>query len=229
MEDAVMWKAIGALALAGAMVMPACAEDKDAKSSIMARLDSQKISLDFKDTGMDEVIDFLHEVTQINFVLSKTVQERVRNGELKVDVKLTDMGLRPALKLMLEMHDLTAVVHNGVLLVQTKEERGSEAKMEILDVKDLLMRIEDFPGPGLELSAGEDGGPTSVLTPPDDTDAFSSPDTLVDIIRNATGGDATWGRDMVSITVQNGLLIIVHNPEVVKEVRDLVIALRQFK
>jgi len=224
-----MWKMFGTLALAGAMALPARADDRDARSSILARLESQKISLDFRDAGLDEVMDFLHEVTGINIVLSKAVQDRVRGGELKVDVKLTDMQLRPALKLMLQMHDLTAVVQKGVLLIQSKEERESEAKMEILDVKDLLMRIEDFPGPGLELAAGDDGGPTSILTPPEETDAFSSPDSLVDIIRNATGGDAVWGRDMVSLAIQNGMLIIVHNPEVVKEVRDLVIALRQFK
>ena len=51
----------------------------------------------------------------------------------------------------------------------------------------------------------------------------------LEFIRNATGGDTTWGKDGVSISIENGLLIVVHNPEVQKEVQQLILSLRQYK
>ena len=225
-----MKRSIGAVFLAGALFAPAWADDADeTKEKILSRLESTKISLDFKDTGIDEVIDFLHEVTQINFVLSKDVREKAKNGELKVDVKLSEMQLKAALRLMLEMHDLTAVYKNGVLLIETKEERGGEIEMKMYDVKDLMMKIEDFPAPTIELKSSEEA-PIGITIGPDDSGhPFTSVDSLVAIIRNATGGDTTWGKDGVSVDIQNGLLIVDHNPEVQKEVQQLILSLRQFK
>jgi len=223
------WR-IGVMFLAGALFAPAWADDADdTKAKILNRLENTKISLDFKDTNLDEVIDFLHEVTNINFVLSKDVREKCKNGELKVDVKLADMPLKSALKLMLEMHDLTVVFRSGVLLVETKEERGGEVEMKMYDVKDLMMKIEDFPAPVIELES-TDEAPIGISIGPDDGGhPFTSVDSLVNIIRNATGGDSTWGKDGVSVDIQNGLLIVVHNPEVQKEVQQLILSLRQFK
>lgn len=225
---------IGAMLLAGALALPAWAGDVDeTKSKIVNRLENTKISLDFKDTNLEEVIDFLHEVTDINFVLSKEVREKAKGGELKVDVKLADMQLKAALKLMLEMHDLTAVYKNGVLVIESMDERGKEVEMKMYDVRDLMMKIEDFPAPTIELgtSEGDAGTPIGITIEPYDSGAhpFESKDELVNIIRNATGGDSTWGKDGVSIAISNGLLVVVQSGEIHKEIQDLIVSLRQFK
>ncbi|MCE9583155.1 MAG: hypothetical protein K8T20_11745 [Planctomycetes bacterium] len=226
-----MIRKISAMLLAGALSMPVWADDaEETKSKILNRLENTKISLDFKDTALDEVVDFLHEVTQINFVLSKAVREKTKAGELKVDVKLADMQLKSALKLVLELNDLTLVFKNGVLLIETKEERGSEIEMKMFDVKDLMMKIEDFAAPTIELKESTDSvGPSIDIGPEPTGHPFESKEKLVEIIRAATGGDSTWGKDGVSIAIENGLLIVAHNPEVQKEVEQLILSLRQFK
>lgn len=219
-------------ALFAALALPVRADDvDDTKREIMNKLETTKISLDFKDTNLSEVIDFLHEVTGINFVLSKSVQEKARSGELKVDIKLEDLPLRTALKLLLNLNDLTLVYKKGVLMVETKEERGSELDMKLYDVKDLLMKIRDFPGPSLELASGEgETGPTTGIVEPDEsTHPFDDPEALVNIIRNATGGDSVWGKDGVSIAISNGLLVVVHSAAIHKEIQELIVSLRQFK
>ncbi|KAF0245671.1 MAG: hypothetical protein FD180_1391 [Planctomycetota bacterium] len=219
-------------ALFMALALPVRADDADdTKAGIMTKLETTKISLDFKDTNLSEVIDFLHEVTGINFVLSKTVLEKARGGELKVDIKLEDLPLRTALKLLLELNDLALVYRKGVLMVETKEERGSELDMKMYDVKDLLMKIRDFPGPSLELSSGEgDAGPTTGIVEPDEgAHPFDDPESLVNIIRNATGGDSTWGKDGVTIGISNGLLVVVQSASIHREIQELIVALRQFK
>lgn len=220
-------------ALLGIFALPVCAEDPDGpKTEILNKLETTKISLDFKDTNLSEVIDFLHEVTGINFVLSKNVQDKARSGELKVDIKLDDLPLRTALKLLLNLNDLTLVYKKGVLMVETKEERGSELSMKMFDVKDLLMKIRDFPGPSLELKSGGDSSsaPTTGITEPEDSaHPFDDPESLVNIIRNATGGDSVWGKDGVSIAISNGLLVVVQSGEVLKEIQQLIVSLRQFK
>lgn len=227
-----MIRRLAVVALLAAFALPARADDPDqTKKEILNKLEVTKISLDFNDASLEEVIDFLHEVTGINFVMSKAVQEKARGGELKVDIKLEELPLRTALKLMLEMHDLTLVYRKGVLMVETKEERGSELDMKMYDVKDLLMKIRDFAGPTLELSSGESGSePTTGLVEPEDGEhPFDDPESLVNIIRNATGGDATWSKDGVSIAINNGLLIVVQSDDIQKEVQQLIVALRQFK
>lgn len=223
---------IGAVLLAGALALPGWAEDTDeTKSKILNRLETTKISLDFKDTNLAEVIDFLHEVTGINFVLSKEVREKAKAGELKVDVKLTDLPLKSALKLVLDMNGLTAVYRNGVLVIETKEERGKDVEMKMYDIRDLMMKIEDFPAPTIELRETEsDSLVVGIVVMPEPTShPFESSDQLVEIIRNATGGDSVWGRDGVSIDIQNGLLIVAQNAEVQKEIEQLIVSLRQFK
>lgn len=227
-----MIRKLAVAVLLGAFALPARAEDVDnSKKEILGKLESTKISLDFNDAALEEVIDFLHEVTGINFVMSKTVQEKSRGGELKVDIRLDELPLRTALKLMLDMHDLTLIYRKGVLVVVTKEEHGAELDMRMYDVKDLLMKIRDFPGPGLELSSGEEGSsPTTGLIEPEDGEhPFDDPESLVNIIRNATGGDSVWSKDGASITISNGLLIVVQSQEVQKEVQELIVSLRQFK
>ncbi len=223
---------VATAALFVALALPVRADEVDEKKrEIMNKLETTKISLDFKDTNLSEVIDFLHEVTGINFVLSKSVQEKARSGELKVDIKLEDLPLRTALKLLLNLQDLTLVYKKGVLMVETKEERGSEMDMQLYDVKDLLMKIRDFPGPSLELAAGEgEAGPTTgIIEPEDSAHPFDDPESLVNIIRNATGGDSTWGKDGVSIAISNGLLVVVQSSEIHKEIQALIVSLRQFK
>jgi hypothetical protein len=123
------------------------------------------------------------------------------------------------------------VYKKGVLMVETKEERGSEMDMQLYDVKDLLMKIRDFPGPSLELAAGEgEAGPTTgIIEPEEGAHPFDDPESLVNIIRNATGGDSTWGKDGVSIAISNGLLVVVQSSEIHKEIQALIVSLRQFK
>lgn len=227
-----MIRRLAAVALLGALALPARAEDPDAvKAEVLNKLENTKISLDFKDTALNEVVDFLHEVTGINFVLSKAVQEKSKGGELKVDIKLEELPLRTALRLMLDLQDLTLVYRKGVLMVETKEERGAEVEMKMYDVKDLLMKIRDFAGPSLELSSGEGGDtPTTGLVEPSESEhPFDDPESLVSIIRNATGGDSTWSKDGASIAISNGLLVVVQSESVQKEIQDLIVSLRQFK
>jgi type II secretory pathway component GspD/PulD (secretin) len=218
-------------AFVAAFALQLQAEEPDrVKHEIMNKLESTKISLDFRDTSLDEVMDFLHEVTGINFVMSKNVLEKVRGGEIKINIQLNEITLKTALRLMLDLQDLTLVYQKGVLIVETKEDHGAQVKMRMYDVKDLLMKINDFPGPQLELSSGEEGdSPTTGFIPEETERPFDDPESLVQIIRNATGGDATWSKDNASIAISSGLLIVVQSDDVQKEVAQLITSLRQFK
>jgi type II secretory pathway component GspD/PulD (secretin) len=218
-----------AFLICAAPAFPARGEE-DQKAKVMGILETTEISLDFKGAPLDEVLDFLHEVTKVNFVLSKGVLEKVKGGELKVDIKLENMQVRKAIRVMLGLHDLVAVYRSGAIVVETKDERASEVEMKMFDVRDLMMRIRDFPGPSLDLAQDQSGAPTVGIAEPDDeTRALEDPDTLVEILRNATGGDAVWGLDGVSIEVSNGMLIVSHNPEVLQQLQELIVSLRQFK
>ncbi len=223
--------AVLALALAG----PACAQfddsmgDDEKRAEIMSKLRSMKVSLDFRETPLQDVIDFIREMTGINFVIDQKIYEEVEPANLTITIKVDDLELRSALKLMLQMRGLTAVYRDGVLLIVTKKSQEENVFMRIYDVRDLLQPIRDFPGPEISLAPpDEEGGVGTSVFQADETSGAITTDFIVDTIKRSTGG-STWDSDKCSIQVSNGLLIVVQSREVHTEVDRLINLLRQYK
>ncbi len=205
--------------------------DADKRAEIMSKLRTMKVSLDFRDTPLQDVIDFIREMTGINFVIDQKVYEETEADKLTITIKVDDLELRSALKLMLQMRGLTAVFRDGVLLIVTQKSQEENVFMKIYDVRDLLQPVRDFPGPNISLAQGEDGATSGI-----DTSAFNTPesntaittDFIVDTIKKSCGG-STWDSDKCSIQISNGMLIVVQSRDVHEEVNRLIDQLRQFK
>lgn len=224
--------AVLALSLSGyAWAQSSDLGDADKRAEILSKLRTMKVSLDFRDTPLQDVIDFIREMTGINFVIDQKVYEETEADKLTITIKVDDLELRSALKLMLQMRGLTAVYRDGVLLIVSQKSQEENVFMKIYDVRDLLQPVRDFAGPNISLATGEDGSPQGIdsaaFNTPENNTAMN-PDFIVDTIKKACGG-STWDSDKCSIQISNGMLIVVQSRAVQDEVNGLIDQLRQYK
>ncbi len=203
------------------------AGDDPLRDEIVSKLNNTKVSLDFRETQLSDVIDFIREMTGINIVIDPQVNE-LDPEKLKITVRVDDLQLGATLRLVLGLRDLTAVYRDGVLLVVTKASLGEEVYTQIYDVHDLLQPITDFVGPVIELNTGgeSEGGadPGSFIIEP--ANPPPSPSRLVEMVQDACGAE-NWGSDKVSIQVTNGVMIVSQSRAVHREIGAFLNRLRE--
>ncbi|MCU0723497.1 MAG: hypothetical protein MUC63_07770 [Planctomycetes bacterium] len=91
--------------------------EKDA--AVLKILRSKAVSMDFMDTPLDAVVGFLREVAGINLVL--TGRARAVAAETAVTLRLEELRLDLALRVVLSPSNLLYRVANGVLLVDVRD------------------------------------------------------------------------------------------------------------
>jgi len=192
-----------------------------AKSEYEGKLNNIKVTLDFQNAPIDQVVDYLREISGMNIF----VDTKVRDKNLVVSLKVTEISLRSIFGLILKPHNCDILFKDGVLQLMTKEDVADKTmKMEIYDCRDILYPITNFPGIDLDLNANGPG----VVIQPDAGDAGSEI-PIEEMVRAHTGG-RSWEENQKAVCkMQNGLLVIKNTPEVHKQVRRLLDLLRANK
>jgi type II secretory pathway component GspD/PulD (secretin) len=193
-------------------------------------LKSRKVTLNFPETPFAEVISFLQDITGLNITVSPAVDQE----EVTVSLRLRDIPLEDALKIILEQTQLAMAFKNETLMITPPDEARGEYDLEIYDVQDLLSRIPDFPGDRIRL-AGDNGGggggggggagSFSFDTAEEDEGVVLDPDQLETIITNAVGED-NWD-DPASIEIHKGQIIVNQTRELHAQVREVLKNLRR--
>lgn len=191
-------------------------------------LNALKVSLEFTNAPLPEVLDSLRQVSGIDFVIDPNVQARFPADSLAITIKVKDLPLRSALRLVLGSKNLTAVYRHGVLLVVTRDEAEQHVVLRYYDVRDLLMKIEDSAGPAIELvPPGQKTGGIRIEIEPEKSPRIP-PEFMVDLIQKSCGA-TSWTQPKASIKLQNGLLIVNQTPRVHAEIAELIGLLRQYR
>ncbi|MBV8879676.1 MAG: hypothetical protein JO332_06930 [Planctomycetaceae bacterium] len=208
---------IAALALCGSA---AFAQD-NVKAEYEGKLNNIKVTLDFQNAPIDQVVDYLREISGLNIF----VDGKVRDKNLVVSLKVTEISLRSIFGLILKPHNCDILFKDGVLQLMTKEDVADKTmKMEIYDCRDILYPVTNFPGIDLDLNAN---GPGVVVTP--DMGDTGSEIPIEEMVRSHTGGRSWEENPKAVVKMQNGLLVIKNTPEVHKQVRRLLDLLRANK
>ena len=130
--------------LAGTMLLGA---QDSRKSEYESKLKNLKLSLDFKEAPLDQVVDYLREIADINILADAKVREK----NLVVSIKITELTLHSVLKLMLQPHGCDVMYREGVLMLMTKDDIADKTmKMELYDCRDILHPVQNFPGVDIE-------------------------------------------------------------------------------
>ncbi|MBX3469910.1 MAG: hypothetical protein KF878_23795 [Planctomycetes bacterium] len=183
---------------------------------ISRRLESQQITLNFEQQAFGEAIDFLRDITGLNYVLTSDAQELVENENVTVSLRLRNITLKNALSLILASHDsLTYRIEAGVIKIGTKSDQEEELHLVFYDVTEIVSSPPDFPAPelGLNLARGGGGGGAGgaaggVLSFGNDDEESGGggldADKLVEIIEEKLGEDDSAG----SVEFSAGILIV---------------------
>ncbi|KAF0244697.1 MAG: hypothetical protein FD180_2289 [Planctomycetota bacterium] len=227
-------KMVVAALLACAAISRADGPKLEAKSEedrkTIAMLETLKVSLNFTDAPLSEVVDFFREVTSVNILVSKGVKDG--GDDHLVTLKVDELKATDCLALITKMVDLSYTVEEGVVMIVTAEETKKNTYLELYDVRDLLMHLRDFKAPEISLSSGAgeaDGIGVEIAASEDSGSTLDDPSVLVELIKNHTCGTSWTDNPKASCEIQNGILIIVQTKEGHEQVSTLVEKLRQYK
>jgi len=209
--------------LAAALVLalsPAARAQDDANKTLESRLRSLRLDVDFKDFSVAQVADFIREVADINIVVDPAAE--VEKHVLTLKAK--GVTIRAILNLLLKPYKIGYSVEDGVLRILPESKLKAKVEFVIIDVRDLLHPIRDFPG--VEITLVDAGG--SAFSPTD-SDAARAEFPIIELVKAHTGAKTWEENERASINLQNGLLFVRQTAEVIAQVRRVVGYLRQYK
>ncbi len=184
-----------------------------------------KTTFDFEDLPLPEVMKQLSDKHNINIVIA--MDTRIAK-DTRVTLKVRDVSLRNALKVMLEFHPtgLSHIVADEVLKIMPREELEAQGATRIYPVQDLVGQSEDFESLIQAIqqsvargtwSAGQPGGPFGA--------AFGGGFGA----GLGSGGRPSTSTGGISKVPASGSLVIHHNLQVHDEVLQLLRGLREAK
>ena len=105
----------------------ALAQD-NTKGEVESKLNNIKVTLDFQNTPIDQVVDYLREISGMNIF----VDSKVRDKTIVVALKVTEITLKSIFSLMLKPHGCGVLFKDGVLQVMLDQDIADKTmKMEI--------------------------------------------------------------------------------------------------
>jgi hypothetical protein len=101
---------------------------------------NESTSVEFKETPLTDVIDFLINQSHIEIQLDQRAIADVGIGtDTPMTAKITGVSLRSVLNLILRPINLTWIIKDEVLLITTPEEAESQLTIQVHDVSDLVV------------------------------------------------------------------------------------------
>lgn len=177
--------------------------------------------LEFQDTALSEVVNFLRTEYEIEVQLDLTALDDLgRSPDDPITVNLRNISLESALRIMLKQLDLTHVISDEILLITSEEEALTRLEVAVYPVGDILAIKE-----GYESVVQENNDKTN-------KPSMEDIDGLIDVIISTVASDS-WvengGPEAEIRSIQPGLLVVSQTPDVHEQIRHLLAALRQAK
>ena len=226
-----------AAAVLALMAMPAFAqeggvESDPRKAEVVNRLNTMRVSVDFTNHTLEEAVAFLRDFTGLNILVDAEVYKAQSEDQLKITLKVKELALKSVLKLMLNSRDLTAMYKEGVVLVVPKGKIDKAVSLQLYDVRDLLVKIQDFAGPKVELVSPQKGGTGPLVGAVfnlEEPHTVMTEEFITEMVKQNTG-DKTWDENPnASMNLTNGILVVSQSKRVHEEIKRFINLLRQFK
>lgn len=218
--------AIAVVAVLGGPVFAQDAKEDATYRKIEAQLEATVIPvLTYEDMDFAEVVKDLAKKANVTIVVDKKALEGVDAGDRKITLELSQIKAANVLNIVLDQVKLKKTYKNGVLYI-TSEDKADEATIsKVYDVRDITVKITDFPAPELKLKPAADSGSGPIVEFPND-DGIVETEDIVDLIEETIKAD--WG-GKASVTIVKGNLIVRAPRTVHKEVASLLRQLRAAK
>lgn len=216
--------------MAALVAMAALSWAGETRDEAVRKLETLKISVDFQDVKLPDAVDYLREVTGMNLVMLPRALEKESDAVLRLKVK--DLTVKSVLKLMLGSRGLTAAYRDGAIVILPKDDLQDSTVMRMFDVRSMMVKLQDFPGPKVELAGKETKGPAigGVFNLEEPKPPPIEEDFLLQLIREHTGGQAAWDSNRnAGMQMSNGIITVSQTPSVLREIESLLGLLGQYR
>jgi type II secretory pathway component HofQ len=136
--------------LAALILTAAAAFAGDSREDAARKLEA-KISVDFRGVKLSAAIAVFRDATGLNFVVEE-------GSETLVRLTLKDVSAKSALRLILQPAGLGAAIEHGVVVIRSRQSLAGAVTLRIYDVRNMMVKLKDFPGPRVELGGRAPGG-----------------------------------------------------------------------
>jgi type II secretory pathway component GspD/PulD (secretin) len=204
-------------------------EEPEGIADVRAKLESMKIDMNYVDEPFGSVLTYLREFTGLNFIVDP--ESGLDTGK-PVHFKVRGVTVATALRYLLEQFDLSYTVTEEKIVLITKPEKAlGRPVMDLYDIRDLVIKLSNFPGPKLELlpGAGAGGGPGVTFTLEEPEQPKVSSDDIVTLITENISPKVWEQADLYSINMTPNQQLLVSAPsDVHKEIREFLSRLRSY-
>jgi hypothetical protein len=221
---------------------PATEPEKiDANAQTQATLEKQRIDVDFVDTPLSQVLDYLADKTKVQFHAdTRILIEAGITSDTTITFHLKDVPAETVLRLMFKDLNLAYWLEDGVVIVTTQDEVDSHLETRFYRINDLValdnepMSIDKSVTKtlaALDDSTSENkGGKKAQARSLKDLkeDYAANVDNLIDVITTTikpTAWDAVGGPG--SISEYRGVLVVSQTQDVHREIPKLLDKLRK--
>jgi hypothetical protein len=136
-------------------VLSASSRDDAAYYATRARLE-KKTSIDFRETALPDVLEYLRRVADVNIVLDEEALFGRDARDIFVTLRLRNVRVRTILKFLTEKIDMRYAIIDGVIFISDHIEEPTY--LRIYDVRDLLATVPDFGLAGTGVGEGAAAG-----------------------------------------------------------------------
>jgi len=167
----------------------------------------------FEDQSLQDVVAFLRTISNLNI----TIDPEIDAEEAKVTLSLQQVKLGEALDLILETTGFSYTFKENTLFITTPDKAYGDLIFDIYNVTDILNKIRDFPGPQIRVQSNDEddtaGGSPFDFGGEEDEEVELDPETLVELIRESTGGEDAWDVSSSRIEPSSGQLLVTATRE----------------
>lgn len=191
--------------------------------AILDKLKSANITLNFTEAPLSNAIDWFRVNTGVNFLISSAVT--AAGDEPTFTLNVGPMPALDALDLLLSLSTtpLARRIESGVVRVMTKDEVKGGQILEIYDVRDLTMKMNNFPGKEYNLTPSGYSAPDAEVALPEPQPYQFEPEKLVEVIKGNIAKDS-WDADPGNtiVALPAGALVVHQTPEVHAQIRTII-------
>ena len=214
-----------------------------ADRQVRQQLQSRIPTLDLPDLGLEDVIEFMRELSTLNFHVKWAALEMAGiDKSTTVNVRLANVTVGKALETILDDvgrvgDPLGYVIDEGVITISTKDDLSARTLTRVYDIRDLIVRVPNFVAPSANLGGGTRGnrgagtgggggfGGRGEKSIPTTGDIVSN---ITDLI-TTTIDERSWrpAGGFGSIRELGGQLVVTQTAENHKALMDLIAQLRE--
>jgi hypothetical protein len=128
---------------------------------------AQKIDLDFVETPLKDVAASIAKKAGINLLLdNKAITDAGGSGDTPITFQIRGVALRPALRLMLQEHELNFIIDSDNVVLITSDTKAKEHVVtRVYDAHDLTAPVRSFSQSGPKLDSLIDVISTNIAPP----------------------------------------------------------------